>query len=163
MPSLVETGLVILDILIKSPSPKDPLCQVWMEFALWFWRKRVLNFANIFSPFRNFFPLGNRQGPSFEQTWIPFTQGCFLPSLDGIFPVILEKKKKMWKVYDNDDADYDDDDNENDGQRTNCDQKSSLEPSIGLCTCNFFAVITIVISIKLTKKAFYCSYKYLHL
>ena len=30
----------------------------------------------------------------------------------------------MWKVYDNDDND-----NDNDGQRTNCDQKSSLEPS----------------------------------
>ena len=30
----------------------------------------------------------------------------------------------MWKVYDNDAADDDDD-----GQRTNCDQKSLLEPS----------------------------------
>ena len=28
----------------------------------------------------------------------------------------------MWKVYDNDD-------NDNNGQRTNCNQKSSLEPS----------------------------------
>ena len=31
-------------------------------------------------------------GPSFEQTWIPFTQGCFVPSLVEIGPVILEKK-----------------------------------------------------------------------
>ena len=31
---------------------------------------------------------------------------------------------KMWKVYDNDD-----DNNDDDGQRTNFDQKSSLEPS----------------------------------
>ena len=31
----------------------------------------------------------------------------------------------MWKVYDNED----DDDADDDGQRTNCDQKSSLEPS----------------------------------
>ena len=43
-------------------------------------------------------------------------QGCFVPSLLEI--VILEKKMKMWKVY-NDDHD--------DGQRINCDQKSSLE------------------------------------
>ena len=29
---------------------------------------------------------------SFDQTWIPFTQGCFVPSLIEIVPVILEKK-----------------------------------------------------------------------
>ena len=34
----------------------------------------------------------------------------------------------MWKVYDND-AYKDDDNNNEDGQRTNFDQKSSLEPS----------------------------------
>ena len=33
-----------------------------------------------------------RVGPSFEQTWIPFTQGCFVPSLVEIGPVVLEKK-----------------------------------------------------------------------
>ena len=60
---------------------------------------------------------------SLEQTWIPITQGCFVPSLVEIGPVVLEKKMKMWKVYDNDNNDNDD------GQRTNFDQKSSLEPS----------------------------------
>ena len=44
-----------------------------------------------------------------------------MPSLVEIGPVVLEKKMKMGKVYDNDDND--------DGQRTNFDQKSSLEPS----------------------------------
>ena len=39
------------------------------------------------------------QGPSFEQTWISFTQGCFMPSLVEIGKVVLEKKMKMWKVY----------------------------------------------------------------
>ena len=41
-------------------------------------------------------------GSSFEQTWIPFTQGCFVPSLveiGPVVPVVLEKKMKMWKVY----------------------------------------------------------------
>ena len=38
-------------------------------------------------------------GPSFEETWIPLTQGCFVPSLVEIGPVVLEKKMKMWKVY----------------------------------------------------------------
>ena len=40
-----------------------------------------------------------------------------MPSLVKIGPVVLEKKKKMCKGYD---------DNR---QGTNCDQKSSLEPS----------------------------------
>ena len=48
-----------------------------------------------------------------------------MPSLVEIGPLVLEKKMKMWKVYDDDDDDNDD----NDGQGTNFDQKSSLEPS----------------------------------
>ena len=60
---------------------------------------------------------GKGRGSSFEQTWIPFTYGCFVRSLVEIGPVVLAKKKKMWKVYDHD------------RQQTNCDQKSSLEPS----------------------------------
>ena len=56
-----------------------------------------------------------------------------MPILVEIGPLVLEKKMKMWKVYDNDDNDNDNDDNDNnnddDGQRTNFDQKSSLEPS----------------------------------
>ena len=42
-----------------------------------------------------------------------------MPSLVEIGPVVLEKKTKMSKVYDND----------NDGQRTNFYQKNSLDPS----------------------------------
>ena len=42
-----------------------------------------------------------RAGPSFEQTWIPFTQGYFVPSLVEIGSVILEEKMKIGKVYDN--------------------------------------------------------------
>ena len=71
----------------------------------------------------NYLPLAKGRAPLFEQTWIPFTQGCFVPSLVEIGPVVLEKKMKMWKVYDNDDDDNDNDDND-DGQRTNFDQKS---------------------------------------
>ena len=72
--------------------------------------------GKILSLFRSYLPLRKGHGPSFEQTWIPVIQGCFVPS--------LEKKMKMRKVYDNND------DNDNDdGQRTNFDRKSSLEPS----------------------------------
>ena len=39
-------------------------------------------------------------GSSFEQTWIPFTQGCFVPKLVEIGPVVLEKNiLKFCKVY----------------------------------------------------------------
>ena len=41
-----------------------------------------------------------------------------------IGPVVLEKKTKIIKVYDNKEEDNDDD-----GQQTNCDQKSSFEAS----------------------------------
>ena len=51
----------------------------------------------------------------------------FVPSLVEIDPVVLEKKMKMWKVYDNNNNDANNDDND-DGQQTNFDQKSSLEP-----------------------------------
>ena len=63
-----------------------------------------------------------RAGPSFVQTWIPFSQRYFVPSLVDIGPVALENKKKMWKVND-DDNNGDNDD----GQRTNCYQKRSPE------------------------------------
>ena len=49
-------------------------------------------------------------GPSVEQTWLPFTHVCFVPSLAEIGQVLLEKKMEMWKVYDNEDDHY--------GQRT---------------------------------------------
>ena len=44
-------------------------------------------------------PLKKGRGPSFEQTWIPITQGCFEPSLVKIGPVVLKKKSKIGKVY----------------------------------------------------------------
>ena len=45
--------------------------------------------------FHNYLPLEKGMAPSFEQTWFPITQGCFVPSLVEIGPVIL---KKIFKV-----------------------------------------------------------------
>ena len=53
-------------------------------------------------------PLWEGRGPSFDQTWIPFTQGYFVPSLVEIGPVVLEKKIKMWKIYRQTDGQTDD-------------------------------------------------------
>ena len=77
---------------IESHSPKEVLCQVWLKLAQWFWRRRFFNFVNEFFAFSLLSPFGKGQGPSFEQTWIPFTQGCFVPSLVEIGSVVLEKK-----------------------------------------------------------------------
>ena len=38
----------------------------------------------------------NLNGSSFEQTWITFIQGCIVPSLVEIGPVVLEKKIKKF-------------------------------------------------------------------
>ena len=124
----------------ESPSPKDALWQVWLKMAKWFWRRRFLNFVNVFWLFRNYLPLekgralhlnklespyprmlcakfgwkwlsgfgeeyfwilsvyfhyfvivclGNSRGPFI---WIPFIQGCFVPSLVEIGSVVLERK-----------------------------------------------------------------------
>ena len=41
---------------LESPSPKDALCQVWLKMAQWFWRRRFLNFINVFSLFHYYLP-----------------------------------------------------------------------------------------------------------
>ena len=43
---------------VEYPSPKDALWQVLLKMAKWFWRRRFLNFVNVFSLFRNYLPLG---------------------------------------------------------------------------------------------------------
>ena len=40
----------------EFPSSKDALCQLWLKFAQWFWR-RFLNFVNVFLLFCNYTPL----------------------------------------------------------------------------------------------------------
>ena len=100
---------------LECSSHKNTLCKVWFNSSHWFWRRRSFKFRwcifVIISPWK-------RAWASFEQIWILFTQGCFVPSLVVIGPLVLEKKMTIWKVYDNDD---------DDGQRTICVQKSSPE------------------------------------
>ena len=35
----------------EPSSPRDALCQIWLKLAQWFWRRRFLNFVNVFSLF----------------------------------------------------------------------------------------------------------------
>ena len=48
----------------ESWSPKDGLCQVWLNLVQWFWRRRFLNFINTFS-LSLISPFGKGLGPSF--------------------------------------------------------------------------------------------------
>ena len=101
MPSLVEIGQGVLD------KKNFKFCQIILTQLL-------LSF------------LGKGCDSSFEQSSIPFTLKCFVPSLVEIRPLILERKK-MRKMFDNDETvDDNDNDDYDDGQRTSCDQNSSF-------------------------------------
>jgi hypothetical protein len=81
---------------LQFPSPKDNLYPVWLNLACWFWRRSFFfNFHCIFT-LSLLFPLGEGLSPLFEQNWISFTQGWFVPSLIKIGPVVLEKKISKW-------------------------------------------------------------------
>ena len=72
--TLIKIRKKILLILVfylkklESPSPKDAFCQECLKLAQWFWRRRFLNFVNVFSLFHYYLPLEKGGGPSFEQT-----------------------------------------------------------------------------------------------
>ena len=101
----------------KFPSPKDALCQVWLKLAQWFLRRRFLKFVNVFLLFL-LSPLGEVRSPSFEETWIPFTQGYFVPSFRWNWPSGSWEEDENVKSL------------QTDGLTTdNSDQKSSLELS----------------------------------
>ena len=68
-PLLLEKDNALPFNKLKSPSPKYSLCQVWLKWAQWFWRRRRFSyFVNVF--FCNVLIIG----PSFEQTWISINQ-----------------------------------------------------------------------------------------
>ena len=85
---------------LESPSPKDAFCQVWLKLAQWFWRRRFLNFVNVFFLFRKYLPLekagalylNKLESPSPKnalcQVWLKLTQWFWRRFLD-IFNIIL--------------------------------------------------------------------------
>ena len=126
VPSLVEIGPVVLEknifkyfqynfiFSVLSPLGKrrgPSFEQTWIPSTEEFFvgrlieidpvvlEKKILKYFQYNITFSPLYPLGKRRGPSFEQTWIPSTQECFVPSLVEIGPVVLGKKLKMWKVY----------------------------------------------------------------
>ena len=83
----------------ESPSPKN--CAKYG----WNWTScSGEDFVNVILLFRNYLPL-EKGGPLIWTNLNLFTKGCFVLSLVEIGPVVMEKKIKIWKVYDNNDND----------------------------------------------------------
>ena len=51
--------------------PQGGLCQFWLKTRMWFWRKFRICY-NL--PFK-------KSNSSFEETWFPFIEECFVPCL----------------------------------------------------------------------------------
>ena len=56
----------------------------------------MINIFNIILHFRYYLPL--EKGGPFIWTWIPSTQGCFVPGLVEIGPVVLEKNINIFNI-----------------------------------------------------------------
>ena len=75
---------------LQFPSPKDALCQVWLKLAKWFWRRRFLNFVNVFSLFGNYLSL--------EKGGVLYLNNLESPSPeDALFQVWLKLAKWFWR------------------------------------------------------------------
>ena len=76
----------------ESPSPKNVSHQVWLKLAKRLWRRWFLNVVNVFLLIS---PLGKECtcGPSFDHTWISFTQRYFVPML-------IKLAKSLWRRFD---------------------------------------------------------------
>ena len=91
----------------------------FVEFIPAVLEKRIFKVRQCIFAISLLSPLRKGHGSSFEQTWIPFTWVCFVPSLVEIGLVVL-KKMNMWKVYRRTD-------DQRDRRRTTGDQRSSIE------------------------------------
>ena len=115
MPSLVETGPVVLEICFLSIhhtfllflllSPLEEGCgplfvKIWIPSTQGCFVPNLVEIVpTVFKYFQYNFtisllsPLWERRGPSFEQSWISPTQGCFVVSLVEIDRSELEDFK----------------------------------------------------------------------
>ena len=74
---------------LKSPLSKDALCQVWLKLAERFWRRRFLNFFNVFSLFCNYLPLEKGRALHLKKLDSP-------SSKDALCEVWLTLTKRFW-------------------------------------------------------------------
>ena len=117
----------------KSPSPKNALCQVWLV--------PETNFKS-FLLFCNFLPMENVGLPLNKFEFLsPKDEFCNFASLVKIGQDVVLEKKKMWDVYDDDDA------NDNgDERQTHCAISSlSIECTFSSPLPNLNTLISVVL------------------
>ena len=68
----------------------------WKQLDRFKNKRPMGHIAQDFKIFSIYF--GEGRGPSFEQTWIPSTQGSFVPSLVEIGPMVLKKIFKLFSI-----------------------------------------------------------------
>ena len=88
-------------LIVKPRVPFTPVCFVpsLVEIGPMVLKKKIFKMVNVFLLFPYYLPLGKGRGPSFEQSWIPFTQGFFVFSLVEIGSMVLEKKIFEFRQY----------------------------------------------------------------
>ena len=79
----------------EFPLLKNTLCHVWLKLTKRF-RRRFLKVVNLFSVCCYYLPLEKEQDPSFERNLIPLTQGCSVPGLVEIGPLVLHRRSSMY-------------------------------------------------------------------
>ena len=77
----LDMGMILHLNKFESPPSKNAMFQIWLKLAQWFWRRKFLKYFQYNSKISLFSPFEEGHGPYFEQTWIPFTNGCFMWSL----------------------------------------------------------------------------------
>ena len=81
----------------------------------------------VFLQFHNYLPLEKDPALHLNKLESPSPKDRLCQVWLKFGPVVLEKDVKIRKVSDINDNNNDNNNNDDDGQRTNCDQKSSLE------------------------------------
>ena len=80
---------------------KSKICTLSPLMVTYHLRKNILEweFRQCILAISLISALENECGPSFEQTWFPFTQGCFVPWFVEVGPVVLESNISKFRHF----------------------------------------------------------------
>ena len=84
--------MVPIWLKLNSLHPKMGFVPSLVEIKPLVFVKKILKYPQCIFVISLLSFLGNRRGFSLEQSWIPLTQGCFVPSLVEINPLVIVKK-----------------------------------------------------------------------
>ena len=95
---LLEKGVAFHLTKLECPSPKDALLQVWLKFDEWFWRRRFLNFVNVFLLFVIISPQ-KKFGPFIWRNLNPLHPRMLCAKFGWNWPSGSWEEVEKWKVY----------------------------------------------------------------